>query len=388
MIPMRLSAVCLSLFAGLFVAERDRCVAGESAVHSADRSRDEKATITIRPNATVDGGVIRLAHVAQVTGGDAALREQLKQLDLEEGLSMGESIVILPPQIEFRLRIAGIDIDRVSLRGPGVRITGVAGASPREEELVTHVAATANATTTTIPRGTRPRRASDLGTVSLQEGALENEILQAARNCVLAKLPWPADEIDMRLVQPMLAEVRRVESAAGYECVAELRTTGPAMGRVQVRVIAESAGKPAFDVPVLLDVRHFDEVVLTTKGLERGHVITAADVYLDRQDVTELADYCSTTSQLIGTTSKRSMRALLPLRFNDVEVAGRADGSILIKRRERVKMVARIGPLNVTVTGEALQEGRLGETIRLRNVDSNANVQGRVISPTEVEIAF
>ena len=62
--------------------------------------------------------------------------------------------------------------------------------------------------------------------------------------------------------------------------------------------------------------------------------------------------------------------------------------AILIKRRDHVKMIAKSGALNVTVIGEASQEERAGETIRLRNVDSNAVVQGRVTGPNEVEISF
>ena len=90
------------------------------------------------------------------------------------------------------------------------------------------------------------------------------------------------------------------------------------------------------------------------------------------QDVTELTDYCPTAKELVGTTARRSLRALQPVRKSDIETTTRSEGAILIKRRDQVKMVARVGSLSVTATGEAIQEGRLGETIRVRNIDSNA----------------
>jgi flagella basal body P-ring formation protein FlgA len=35
-----------------------------------------------------------------------------------------------------------------------------------------------------------------------------------------------------------------------------------------------------------------------------------------------------------------------------------------------------------------MQDGRVGESIKLRNVESNANIQGRVVAQGEVEIGF
>src|SRR5262249_32228287 len=146
--------------------------------------------------------------------------------------------------------------------------------------------------------------------------------------------------------------------------------------------------KPTFDVPVILDVRHFDQVVLTTRSIDRGHILTSSDLYVDRRDVTELTEYCSSTKELIGSASKRAFRALLPVRITDVETAVRSDNAFVIKRRDQTRMVARVGSLNVSATGEALQDGRMGETIRLRNIDSNTIVQGKITGPGEVEISF
>ncbi len=404
---IRVTFAGLLLMVGLFVLSRERAIAAESPVPNVGRDGRNVTVITIRPSATVDARVIRIGDVANITGGDAIFREQLKQLDLEDVLASGDSVTILPPQIEFRLRIAGIDVDRVSIRGRGVRVSAGATGSTPEPPVVTGTAATwrrrpafavsmadehqtvaDTAATTVTPRVMSPRRAVDFAAVSSDEGPLERAIVQAAKKCVLGKLPWPAENVDIRLAQPVSHDVRRVESVAGYECSAEQRSLGPAVGRVQVRVIAEGPRSPTFDVTVMLDVRHFDRVVLTTKAIERGHLIVAEDLYVDRQDVTDITDYCSSSSSLIGTTTKRPLRGLLPVRTNDFEAGVRTENAVLVKRREQVKMTAHVGPMNVSATGEALQEGRLGETIRLRNLDSNTSVRGRVVGHNEVEILF
>ena len=74
------------------------------------------------------------------------------------------------------------------------------------------------------------------------------------------------------------------------------------------------------------------------------------------------------------------------VRQADVETAARPSEPFLVKRRDRVKLIGRTELLLVTVVGEALQDGRVGEVIKVRNVDSNATVHGRVLNASEVEV--
>lgn len=54
------------------------------------------------------------------------------------------------------------------------------------------------------------------------------------------------------------------------------------------------------------------------------------------------------------------------------------ESPVLIKPRDLVRLVAKIGAVNVSARGEALQDGRLGQAIRVRNIASNKVVTGRV----------
>lgn len=374
----------LLLIFGLVAVERTDCLAADPAVTPSDRMIKDQIVISIRPSLQTDSRVIRLVDVANITGGDAALRERLKQLDIEDSLAPGESVTIQPSQIEFRLRIAGIDLDRVAIRGAAIRVTA------REAGPVRQMNPDKLAALMTAPSagGTKSQRSVDFSSISFDEGPLEREIIQAARECVLSKLPWPAENVECRLLQQLSPELRQVNSASEFEISAELRSPGPPVGRVQVRVIAEAPRVLPIEVFVQLEIRHVDQVVLAARTIERGHVITASDLYVDRQDVTELQEYCSKIEDLVGMSARRTVRALLPLRISDVETKVRNDTQVVIKRKEQVKMTARLGNLTVTAMGEALQEGRVGETIRLRNLESNANLQGRVTGPGEAEITF
>ena len=53
-----------------------------------------------------------------------------------------------------------------------------------------------------------------------------------------------------------------------------------------------------------------------------------------------------------------------------------------------IKLTARVGSLRVTAKGEAQQDGRAGEKIRVRNVDSRKEIVGRVVERGLVEVEY
>jgi flagella basal body P-ring formation protein FlgA len=69
----------------------------------------------------------------------------------------------------------------------------------------------------------------------------------------------------------------------------------------------------------------------------------------------------------------------------DMEVAA-AEDPVLVKAHDSVRLVAAVGNLRVTALGEALQDGRSGQTIRVRNVDSGRVVSGHIVGPSVVEV--
>jgi flagella basal body P-ring formation protein FlgA len=64
------------------------------------------------------------------------------------------------------------------------------------------------------------------------------------------------------------------------------------------------------------------------------------------------------------------------------------DAPLLIKTRDLVRLVVHIGAVRVSALGEAMQEGRAGQLIRVRNVDSNKTVSGRVVDRGVVEVDY
>lgn len=56
----------------------------------------------------------------------------------------------------------------------------------------------------------------------------------------------------------------------------------------------------------------------------------------------------------------------------------RASNEVLIKTRDLVRMIVQVGAVQVVASGEAQQDGKMGDLIRVRNVDSNRIVNARI----------
>jgi len=77
----------------------------------------------------------------------------------------------------------------------------------------------------------------------------------------------------------------------------------------------------------------------------------------------------------IDVVGKAARRTLLPGRAIPLAAI---DNPRVIRSGGEVTMVYIDGALTITTTGAALQDGSVGETVKVRNTDSGVTVQGRV----------
>ena len=121
--------------------------------------------------------------------------------------------------------------------------------------------------------------------------------------------------------------------------------------------------------------------------IEFGELITDDKLRFDQRAVERVDQYLSSADTIRG---KRARVTLMPgqvVTSNDVEAVP-VENPVLIRPHDVVRLVASLGPLRVTAVGEALQDGRAGQFIRVRNVDSNHTVLGRVVDRTSVEVSY
>lgn len=110
------------LAVAMFIGRVAECeaVPPDTVVESSNR-----VVITLRAPGPIAAPILRVADVADLRGGDDAMRQRIAALDLEDTPLAGVQTEITPLQIEFRLRVAGIDPQLVAIRGSTVRVTSV-----------------------------------------------------------------------------------------------------------------------------------------------------------------------------------------------------------------------------------------------------------------------
>ena len=141
-------------------------------------------------------------------------------------------------------------------------------------------------------------------------------------------------------------------------------------------------GKPAGNCVVRGRLEALAEVVVAATGLKRGDIIAAGMLRMERQSLDRLKGPFFAMDELIGMEVARTVSAGRP-----VEQAHIATPAV-IRSGELVKIFARKGALNISTQGQARTDGRLGETIQVKNVASNKLVHCRVDGPGMVSVEF
>lgn len=300
--------------------------------------------VTVRPRVEVPGLNVTVGDAAAVEGGPAALRQQIARLDLADLSPDRPSATVSREQVAYRIRLAGID--------PALfRVEGATQAQ-----------------------------------LTLERCQVTTEEMETAvRQAVLRRLPWKPDDVDIVFVKPVPKSLTLPGTRAEVRLEAELRAGPLPLGRVNLDLAVYVRGERRQAVPVSLDVKAYQKVAVCKRRVERGEPLSDDNVLFDRRVVQGLNSYVTPGDSLLGKRAKHALQPGQVLSAHDVE-SGAPLGPVLVKQRELVKAVARLGPLQVTTVAEALQEGRDGQWIRVRNVDSKKVVVGRVVAKATVEV--
>jgi len=302
--------------------------------------------VELRPQATA-GRTVRLGDVARLDGGTDLLRDRLARLDVAD-LPPGGTTTVKRGQVEFRLRLADVPPSLVRLTGP------------------------------------------DVVTVTLRADATpQDRVFAAARESVVRRLPWPIDDVSIRLARP-IAVALPAGDPDEFRVTAQPRAAGTPVGRVQVDVTVTPAGEDRpgrpLTFPVYLDVRPLVAVAVCRQAVGRGEAVAEPAVFVERRPAADdVAGPPAAADAVVGKRTKRPLRPGQVIAAGDVEDP--ADGgAVAVKPRQSVRMVVHLGPVNVVAEGEAQQEGRVGQTIRVVNRASKKVVIGRVSGPGVVEV--
>lgn len=153
--------------------------------------------------------------------------------------------------------------------------------------------------------------------------------------------------------------------------------------RIRQRTIVgvRCAGSQPWKVYVPVNLVVTESVLVLARSLPRGHLLTAADLDVSKQDVSRLpGGYLQDTAVAIGQRLKQTMRAGSIL--SPSALAART----LVKRGQTVILSAESSAISIRMTGKALMDGAMNQRIRVENLTSGRIVEGLVRSAERVEV--
>jgi flagellar basal body P-ring formation protein FlgA len=204
------------------------------------------------------------------------------------------------------------------------------------------------------------------------------EIVECARKFVLERMPWEKDDVILDIKNKPEALV-----VADTDTILEVVTRPQSnfQGRMNLQVKVSFGPGEYSMASVSMSVRRFARVLVSKKHIPQGSVLDAEDFILQREEVTDDSrDALMHTQDIAGKTAKTSISA------NQIIYASMLDKQKLVKKNDTVTVLFDTSLISITMKAVAMEDGREGDIIQVRNIDSHKIFDVQVVSNVVVRI--
>jgi flagella basal body P-ring formation protein FlgA len=153
-------------------------------------------------------------------------------------------------------------------------------------------------------------------------------------------------------------------------------------GRLAAQLVAP-ARNPTYSLRITGRLQRLIKVAVLSRRLRRGDIVRARDVAVRSIDRARVpTDALTRRDELVGLAARRALPSGAPLRNGDLQAP------TLVRRGALVTLEINTATIRLTARGKALDNGVLGDTVRIRNIQSKRVVQGTVVGMDRVRIAL
>jgi flagella basal body P-ring formation protein FlgA len=132
-------------------------------------------------------------------------------------------------------------------------------------------------------------------------------------------------------------------------------------------------------IPVRVTI--LKSILVARRALIKGNQVKDADIYQTEMDTQKLKQgYFTDKNELVGLICKHDISPDSPLNPYNIELAK------LVHKGEQITIVASNDNLTVSMDGIALNEGVLGDTIKVKNLTSKRIIEAQVTGNKNVRI--
>ena len=146
-------------------------------------------------------------------------------------------------------------------------------------------------------------------------------------------------------------------------------------------VVAPSSENPIKRISLSGRIERLVSIPVLKNSLKSGDIIGANDIDFIEMPNNKINNGMILKEQdLINMTPRRTISAGKPVIVNDL------DYPKMVGRGDDITLIFEQGPMVLTVKGKSLQDGAMGDSVRVTNLDSNKNLSGTVTADREVTI--
>jgi flagella basal body P-ring formation protein FlgA len=321
---------------GILAATLLLLVLGASGAHA---GTSPPVVVTAKEITEIDSPRIRMGQIVTIDAETSEMSDRLARIEIGRAPLAGKTRGISREYILLRLRQSGIDPRTLDLRLPAkIRVRRSAVRITREEmEMMVrdHLMATAS---------------SDEAEVNITAVRIKDDVL------------LPKGKIHH--------EVQRLHQSAP--------------SRMQpVSIVFKVDGRFVRKVSALVSLEIMQNVVVSRKPIPRFKVITAQDVMMRQINVASMAD--TVIRSIERVVGKRARRAI---GMHDAMHTNMVEWPPVVQKGDRVTIIAESGSLRITALGEVRGTGKVGEQVRVVNLDSKKNITAQVVDHRTVRVVF
>ncbi len=154
------------------------------------------------------------------------------------------------------------------------------------------------------------------------------------------------------------------------------------IGSSSFSIVLKIDGKTTKNITVRGKLEAMTKVAVAAVPLRRGDIIAPHQVTLVKKDLNRLTQPYFSEQQLVGLQVKQTINKGKVIEKRHVRPAP------VIKKGDLVKIFATKGTMQISTTGIARTEGRIGERIQVKNINSAKMVYCRIDGPGQVSVEF
>ena len=223
----------------------------------------------------------------------------------------------------------------------------------------------------------RPASSADRAVISRPGKPLPQDTVMAALHAALPGAGAPADgTVSLAIHAPLMLPAEAVADAA----VEQISYDAPS-GRFTAQLVVTAPNMAPLHQSLSGHVEDMRTLPVPTHRVAVGEIIGADDVRMARVPARLVRqDPAHAPAEAVGMAARHVLMPGLPIAIADLA------RPVLVHRGQIVMIALAVPGLSLSAKGEAMDDGALGESVRVRNTLSRAILQAEVTGPGELDV--